>query len=150
MTRVLFVAAPSYNQWPASIKEGIAIVALMYRDVEATLCGGNISVDDKLRPRPIDYPRLIAELSQTISTMPLLKGVELTVDDCLLREHNEYIHLMQPKGANGATSDPSLASIRKIENTIITTPRPTHFALSYGFLVSAFGSCIRCHLDSYS
>ncbi len=60
----------------------------MYRDVETTLCGGNIPVDDELTPRRIDYPRLIAELSKTLSTMPLLEGVELTVDDCLLREPN--------------------------------------------------------------
>ncbi len=118
MTRVLFVAGPGYNQWPASIQKVIAIVALMYRDVEATLCGGGIPVDDDLRPRRIDYPRLIAELSKTISTMPLLEGVELTVDDCLLREHKENLHLIQPKYASGMTSDPSLASIRKVENTM--------------------------------
>ncbi len=28
------------------------------------------------------------------------------------------MHLIQPKGANGAMSDPSLASIRRIENTM--------------------------------
>ena len=43
---------------------------------------------------------------------------------------------------------PRLMAFRGAVRADITTPRPTHFALSYGFLVSAFGSCIRCHLDS--
>ena len=111
MTRVLFIAVPGYNQWPASIQNVTAIFALMYRDVGATLCGGIIPVEKDFKPHRIDYPRL------TISTM--LEGVELTVDDCLLREHNEYLHVMQPKDSDGAASDLSLASIREIENTMM-------------------------------
>ena len=38
MTRVLFVSDPGYVHWPKSLQKVVAVVALMYRDVESTQC----------------------------------------------------------------------------------------------------------------
>ena len=56
MTRVLLVSSPGYVHWPKSLQKVVAVVALMYRDVESTLSGGNVPVDEKWRPYRMDYP----------------------------------------------------------------------------------------------
>ncbi len=61
----------------------------MYREIETTTCGSESGVDEDLRPARMDYPRLISEVSKTESATPLLEAVEMTVDDCVLREHND-------------------------------------------------------------
>ncbi len=43
--------------------------------------GGNTTVDQNGRPARMDTARVIAELSRTIVSMPLLEGVELTINE---------------------------------------------------------------------
>ncbi len=69
--RTVFIAGPGYKQWPEALQKATAVVALMYREVEATTCGSTIAVDKKLRPARMDYPRLMSEVSKTVSAMPL-------------------------------------------------------------------------------
>ncbi len=47
-----------------------AMVALMYRKLETTLCARNMKLDANLRPYRIDYPRMMAELSKTVMYCP--------------------------------------------------------------------------------
>ena len=79
--RTIFVSGPRYKHWPEPLKNATATVALAYREIEATLFAGDMQVNDELRPARMDYPCLLAELSKILSAMPLLEGVELTVDD---------------------------------------------------------------------
>ncbi len=79
--RTIFVSGPGYKHWPEPLKKATATVALAYREIEATLFAGDMQVNDELRPARMDYPCLLAELSKILSAMPLLEGVELTVDD---------------------------------------------------------------------
>ncbi len=44
---------------------------------------------------------MLAVLSKVISEMPLLEGVELTVDDCILKERNVYLKQIQPVDTDG-------------------------------------------------
>ena len=81
--RTVFLAGPGYHQWPAALQKVTAVVALMYREIGATTCGSSIAVDEELRPARMDYPRLVSEMSKTVSAMPLLEAVEFTVDDCV-------------------------------------------------------------------
>ncbi len=76
------MVGPGYKQWPEPLQTTTAVVALMYRELEATTRGSEIRVVEDLRPARIDYPRLISELSKRVSAMPLLEAVEQTVDDC--------------------------------------------------------------------
>ncbi len=61
---------------------------------------------------------MIVELSKTISALPLLEGVELSPDDCMLREHNAYLRLLQPEDDAGEPIEPSLTLTRRIEATM--------------------------------
>ncbi len=96
----------------------IAVVALMYRDLESKLCVGNIPVDEKWITFRIDYPRVVTELSKTVSAMLLLEGVAWTIDDCMLRGYNAYLRLLQPEDDAGEPIEPPLALTRRIEMTM--------------------------------
>ena len=61
----------------------------------------------------MDYPRVIVELSKTISAVPLLEGVESTPDDCMLREHNAYLRLLQPEDDAGEVSTENISKVPK-------------------------------------
>ena len=41
-TRVIFVSSPGYREWPLALQKVTAMVALMYRRLEVTLCGGDM------------------------------------------------------------------------------------------------------------
>ena len=82
---------PGYKKWTKALQKATAAVALMYREIEATTCSSEIGVDKHLRPARMDYPRLMSEVSKTMSAMPLLEAFELTADDCVRREHNDYL-----------------------------------------------------------
>ncbi len=86
--RTIFMAGPGYKHWPEPLRKATATIALAYREVEAALFAGSMQVNAELRPARMDYPCMLAELSKVISAMTLLEGVELTVDDCTLKEHN--------------------------------------------------------------
>ncbi len=116
--RTVFVAGPGFKQWPAALQKVTAVVALMYREIEATTCGGMMTVDKELRPARMDYPRLMSEVSKTVSAMPLLEAVELTVDDCVLREHNDYLRLIQPKDESGNPVEISETTMKQIERSM--------------------------------
>ncbi len=99
-------------------QKATAVVALMYRAVEATRCGSAIAVDKDLRPARMDYPRLMSEVLKTVNAMPLLEAAELTIDDCVLREHNDYLRLIQPKGESGKPIEMPEATMKQIERSM--------------------------------
>ncbi len=92
----------------------------MYRQLESTLCGGSIPVDKYLRPHRIDYPRVIVELSRTLTAMTLKEPLELTIYDCALREHNEYMRMLQPRSEDGEPLTPPISLIRMVEKSMRT------------------------------
>ncbi len=49
-TRVIFLVSPGYREWSEALQKVTAMVALMYRKLEMTLCGGNMKVDINMRP----------------------------------------------------------------------------------------------------
>ncbi len=53
-----------------------------------------------------------------ISAMPLLEGVELTVDDCILKEHNVYLRQIQPVGTDENLIEMSEMNARQIEKSM--------------------------------
>ncbi len=120
-TRVVFVSGPGYKSWPLALQKMIATVALMYRSLESTLCGGYMPIEEFMRPHRIDYPRLLSELSKTLSSMPLLEPLELTIDDCTLREHNEYMRMFQPWNERQEPIDPPKALLRLVERSMRIT-----------------------------
>ncbi len=101
------MSGPGYKYWPEPLKKATATVALAYREVEAALFAGNMQVNEELRPARMDYPCMLAKLSKVISVMPLLEGVELTVNDCILKEHNVYLKEIQPVDADGKLTEMS-------------------------------------------
>ena len=90
----------------------------MYREIEATTCGSGIAVDRDLRPARMNYPRLKSEVSKTVGAMPLLEALELTVDNCMLREHNDCLRLIQPKDESGKPIQMSEATMTQIERSM--------------------------------
>ncbi len=46
ITRVVFVSGPGYKSWPEALQKVIATIALMYRSLETTLCGGDMPNDE--------------------------------------------------------------------------------------------------------
>ncbi len=91
------MASPGYQQGPRALQKVTATIVLMYRQLESTLCGGSIPVDWYFLPHGNDYARMLAGFSRTLTAMPFIEALELTLDDCALREHNEYTRMMQPK-----------------------------------------------------
>ncbi len=120
-TRVIFVSGPGYKRWPEALQKVIATVAVMYRSLETTICGGDMPIDEFMRPHRIDYPRLLAELSKTLSSMPLLEPLELTIDDCTLREHNAYMRSFQPWNEQQQPNEPPRALLRMVMWTMRIT-----------------------------
>ncbi len=114
-TKVVFVSVPGNLSWPEALQKVIATVALRYRSLETTQCGGVMPIDEFMRPHRIDYPRLLAELSKTLSSMPLLEPLELTIDDCTLRQHNAYMRSFQPWNEQQEPIEPLKVLLRKIE-----------------------------------
>ncbi len=117
-TRVIFVSSPGYWEWPQALQKVTALVASMYRKLEVTLCAGNMKLDANLRPYRIDDPRMMAELSKTAMSMPLIESLELTLDDCVLREHNEYMKLLQPRGDDGVPLQPPAQLLQMVEKSM--------------------------------
>ena len=120
-TRVVFFSGPGYKSWPAALQKVIATVALMYRSLETTLCGGDMPIDEFMRPHRIDFPRLFSELSKTLSSMPLLEPLDMTTDDFTLREHNEYMGMFQPLNEQQEPIDPPKALLRMVERSMRIT-----------------------------
>ncbi len=116
--RTVFIVGPGYKQWPEAMQKATVVVALMYREVEATTCGSAIAVDKDLRLARMDYLRLMSEVSRTVSAMPLLEAVELTVDDCVLREHNDYLRLIQPKDESGIPIEMPEVTMKQVERSM--------------------------------
>ena len=50
--------------------------------------------------------------------LPLIKSLELTFDDCVLREHNEYMKLLQPRGDGGAPLQPPAQLLQMVEKSM--------------------------------
>ena len=67
----------------------------------------NVTTQDIHR---IDYPRLLSELSKTLSLMPLLEPLELKIDNCTLREDNGYMRMFQPWNERQEPIDPPKGS----------------------------------------
>ncbi len=117
-TRVIFVSSPGYREWPQGLQKVTAMVAVVYRKQETTLCAGNMKLDANLRPYRIDYPRMMAELSKTVMSMPLIESLELTLDHCVLRENNEYMKLLQPRGDGGVPHQPPAQLLQMVEKSM--------------------------------
>ena len=75
-------------------------------------------MDKCFRPYRIGYPRVIVELSRTLTAMPLIEPLDLTIDDCALREHNEYIRKLQPRNDDGEPLAPPIALLRMVEKSM--------------------------------
>ncbi len=116
--RTIFVSGPGYKHWPEPLKKATTTVAVAYREIEATLFAGDMQVKDELRPARMDYLCLLAELSKILSAKPLLEGVELTVDDCILKEHNVYLKQIRPVKDDGELMEMTHASVKRIERSM--------------------------------
>ena len=75
-------------------------------------------MDEEWRPARIDVVKTFTELSRTVMGAPLLEGAELTVNDCTLREHNEYVKLIMPDPAEGEKKEPTRAVMHLMENSM--------------------------------
>ena len=51
-------------------------------------------------------------------SMPLIESLELTLDDCVLREHNKYLKLLQPKNDDGVPLQPPAELLQTIERSM--------------------------------
>ena len=101
-----------------TVEEGHSDICLAYREVEAALFAGNMQVNAELRPARMDYLCMLAELSKVICAMPLLEDVELTVDDCIPKEHNVYLKQIQPVDTDGSLIGMSEMDARQIERSM--------------------------------
>ncbi len=84
-----------------------------------TLCGGNIKLDANLRPHRIDYSRMMTKLSKTLMSMPLIESLDLTIEDCVIREHNEYLKLLQPRNDEGVPLQPPSQLLQMMEKSML-------------------------------
>ncbi len=66
----------------------------------------------------MDTARVFSELSKTIISMPLLEGAELTINDVALREHSEFLKLVQPADDEGVRTLPSPAIMHMVETSM--------------------------------
>ncbi len=62
---------------------------------EFVLANGSVPIDEHFRPGRQDYLRIFSELSKMVQSIPLLEGGEVTVADCTIREHSEYLKLIR-------------------------------------------------------
>ncbi len=62
----------------------------------------------------------MSEMSKTLimMSMPLIESLELTLDDCVLREHIEYLKLLQPKNDDGVPLQPPAELLQVIERSM--------------------------------
>ncbi len=75
-------------------------------------------MDHSGRPARMDAARVFSELSKTIISMPLLEGAELTINDVALREHSEFLKLVQPADDEGVKTLPSPAIMHVVETSM--------------------------------
>ena len=120
-TRVAFVSGPGYKSWPETLQKVIATKALMYCSTETTLYGGDMPSDEFMRPHRIGYHRLLSGLSKSLSSMPLLERLELTLDDCTLREHNGNLRLIQPRNKLQEPIEPPKELLLTVERSRTVT-----------------------------
>ncbi len=116
--RVVVVTGPGYAQLPPALQKVMAGKSLTYCATEFAINGGNTAVDENGRPARMETARVFAELSKTIISMPLLEEAELTINDVALREHSEYMRLVQPVDDNGIKASPSPAIMHLVETTM--------------------------------
>ncbi len=121
------VSGLRYKQGPEGEQKDMAAASLMYRAVEFMILTGNTVVDEEWRPARIDVVKTFTEISRTVIGAPLLEGEELTINDCTLGEHNEYVKLILLDPGEGEKKEPTRAvmhlmgnSMRMIGNSIVT------------------------------
>ncbi len=116
--RVVVITGPGYAQLPLALRKLLASMSLNYRATEFAIMGDSAVVDENGRPTRMDTARVFAELSKTLVGMPLLEGAELTINDAGLREHSEYMKLVQPVSDNGVKTPPSSAIMHMVETSM--------------------------------
>ena len=57
-------------------------------------------------------------LSRTVTGTPLLESAELTISDCTLGLHNEYVKLIMPDPGKGEKKEPTRALMHLMENSV--------------------------------
>ncbi len=115
---VMAVSGPRYKQWPEGEQNAIAAAALMYRAIEFMILARDTVVDEEWRPARIDVVKTFTDLLRTVMGAPLIEGAVLTIDDCTLRERNEYVKLIMPEPGQGEKKEPTRAVMHLMENSM--------------------------------
>ncbi len=116
--RTIVVTGPGYRQLTLALQKVLAGMSLTYRTTEFAIIGGDTPVDENGRPARMDTVRVFAEFSKTIVSMPLLEEAELTVNDAVLREHSEYMKMIETADSNGVKTAPSPAMMHMAETSM--------------------------------